>query len=349
MKNKDLLNFTRLLSSLLNSGLVIGDAVMILEESASESSCTTLAANLKASLEEGFSFYASMKKSEPDLPPFYLQLLAIGEESGDLRLAVYKLNLFLSKRLLLKDKFINSALYPLIVLIISFASLFFIGIFVIPKITDIYSSIGVPLSPGFSFSISAVKMLSIIIPVGVLSLLLLTITFRLSGNRDGRSSITKRWLKYSLPLKLPFAGEIIKTVHLFYILQSLETLTTCGATVVEAIGETAGIYTIPVLQNELKNIELNLRRGMKLSVAFSKSKIFPKEIAAWTALGEKTGKTAEVFGQLATFYEKKLEKMSIRFMKLIEPVLIIFTGLLLLGMVYFIIIPIFTSFGQVLQ
>lgn len=349
MKRKNLLKFTRLLSSLLDAGLGIKESILIIEESISEISCKTLAVNLKVSLDKGLSFYTSMKIAEPDLPDLYLMLLATGEKSGDLRRPVYKLSAFLTKRLILKDKFLTSALYPFIVLVTSFTSLLFISLFVIPKITGIYASLGIPLSPGFSFSISALKILMAVVPSTALPFLLLFLVLRLDGKNNGRIRIIRQWFQYSLPLKLPFISAIVRTIHVLYILLSLETLTSCGTSIIEAIGQVAESYQNPGFQSALKNVERNLRRGMKLSRAFSKEIIFPREITTWTSLGERTGKTTEIFEQLAKFYEKRLESLSVRFMKLIEPVLILFTGLLLLGMVYLIIIPLFRSFGLVLQ
>lgn len=349
MKRNDLLKFTRLLSLLLNAGLGIKESILIIEESISEISCKTLAVNLKVSLDKGLSFYTSMKTAEPDLPHFYLQLLAAGEKSGDLRRTVYKLNTFLARRLILRDKFLNAALYPLIVLVTSITSLLFISIFVIPKITGIYANLGIPLSNSFSLSIAALKMLMAVVPSAALSCLLLFLVLRFEGNKNDRIRIIKQWFTYSLPLKLPFISTIVRTVHVLYILLSLETLTSCGASVINAIGLVAESYQNPGFQSALKNVESNLRRGMNLSRAFSKEIIFPREITTWISLGERTGKTTDIFEQLSMFYEKRLERLSVRFMKLIEPVLILFTGLLLLGMVYLIIIPLFRSFGLVLQ
>ena len=345
MKRKDLLEFTRMLSLLLNSGLGIKDAVLIMKTIHTSPAVKEFAAEISRGMDEGRSLSASIRRGNFRLSPIYLQLIGIGEKAGDIKLAVTKLCLFLERSSRLKDKIINSSIYPLLVLSAVGGSLILVNSFVIPRITEIYSSLGTPVPEKTERALSLTGTLSL------LSAAVLIVIIAAASAVFAAGKINRRFLNKTsyLLLKLPIAGGIIRTVYTLYTLLFLEILTAAGAGIEEAVREAALILTYPPFKKALQKIHRRLLTGMQLSAAVSYEKVFPPEFSAWTAAGEATGNAAEVFSRLSIYYESQLENITGILLSLAEPALIAITGIILLGMVFFIVIPLFSSFGGLLQ
>jgi type IV pilus assembly protein PilC len=342
---KTIAEFTALLSMLLDSGLSVKDSLEILKTITRDIKVNALVYSIEKDLKAGSSFHSSMKNIGSSLPAIYSSMVKVGETTGDLAYVFRKINDYLIRQKRISEKLVSSLIYPVIVLSVAVFSMILISTFIIPKMTEIFIDLGssVPeeVKQVLSFSKGIFTGFLITIPLVVI----LSITISAVRKRNSNFAITVDWLK----LKVPFIGSFSEDNHFLNILFTLDALTSSGVTVEDALGEVSSNTSNMAVKEALKKAYKKVLKGIGLSEAFSSEKIIPARITKWIAVGERTGSIGKVFGQLSDYYENELDKKSTRFMSLIEPALIIFTGLIVFGIVMMVIIPLFSTFGTILE
>jgi len=330
---------------LLDSGLSVRDSLEILKTITKDIKVNALVNAIERDLKAGSSFYSSIRNITPPLPVIYLSMVKVGESTGDLTFVFRKINSYLIRQKKIREKLVSSLIYPVIVLLVAVCSMILISTFIIPKMSEIFIDLGsgVPdeVKQVLSFSKRIFTGFLITIPL----VIVLGFTISAVKRRNSNFAVAVDWLK----LKIPFIGSFSEDNHFLNILFTLDALTSSGVTVEDALGEvTANTGNIAV-KEALNNAHGKVLKGIGLSEALSYEKIIPARITKWIAVGERTGSMGKVFGQLSDYYENELEKKSTRFMSLIEPALIIFTGLIVFGIVMMVIIPLFSTFGTILE
>jgi len=337
--------FTSLLSMLLDSGLSVKDSLEILKTITRNIKVNALVSSIEKDLKAGFSFHSSMRNLGPSLPEIYSSMVKVGETTGDLAFVFRKINAYLIRQKKIREKFVSSLIYPVIVLSVAVFSMILISTFIIPKMSEIFSGLGsgVPEEVKQVLSISKGIFTGFLITIPLLVILSVAISaFR---RRNSNFAVVVDWLK----LKVPFIGSFSEDNHFLNILFTLDALTSSGVTVEDALDEvTANTGNIAV-KEALRRAHEKVLKGIGLSEALAYEKIIPTRITKWIAVGERTGSMGKVFGQLSDYYENELEKKQTRFMSLIEPALIIFTGGIVFGIVMMVIIPLFSTFGTILE
>ncbi len=344
VSKKTLLDFTGLLAVLFESGLSAKDALGIIKSVTRDVNVTSLAAIIGKEMNAGYSFSSSIQRIGPSLPSIYTGLIKAGESTGDMTFVFKKLNEYLTRQKRIREKIIGSSLYPLIVLFTALSGLVLISLFIIPRMKELFSGLGTRVPEGIqrtlSFSHEIVSAFFIGIPVIILSVIFI----HFIGRKNMVVSLTVSTIK----LALPFVGSFIRDTALLHILFILDALTSCGVTIEDALNEIAVTSGNVLFQEAFYRLHEEVLKGTNLSEALFKEKIIPERISRWVAVGERTGEVKKVFGQLASYYENELEKKSSRFMSIIEPGLILLTGIFLLGIVLLVIVPLFSSLGALL-
>ena len=222
---------------------------------------------------------------------------------------------------------------PVIVLFAAVFSMILISTFIIPKMSEMFTDFGsgIPeeVSQVLSFSHGIFTTFLIMIPLIVLS----GFGISISRKRSSNFAIAIDKIKLIIPLH----GSFSRDNHFLNILFNLDALTSCGVTVEDALAEVTSTADNTAIKEAFIHVHEKVLKGIELSIALSDEKIIPFRISKWIAVGERTGSIGKVFNQLSDYYENELEKKSTRFMSLIEPALIIFTGLIVLGIVMMII------------
>ena len=342
---KTISEFTALLSMLLDSGLSVKDGLEILKTITKDIKVNALVSSIEKDLKEGFSFYSSIRNIGPSLPSIYSSMVKVGETTGDLAYVFRKINDYLIRQKRISEKFVSSLIYPVIVLVVAVFSMILISTFIIPKMSEIFIDLGsgVPdeVTQMLLFSKGIFTGLLVMIPLVVITGFAISV-FR---KRNSNFAVAVDWIK----LKVPFIGSFTEDNHFLNILFTLDALTASGVTVEDALHEVTANTGNMAVKEALRRTHEKVLKGVGLSEAMSTEKIIPVRITKWIAVGERTGNMGKVFAQLSDYYENELEKKQARFMSLIEPALIIFTGGIVFGIVMMVIIPLFSTFGTILE
>src|SRR5208337_2409128 len=129
---------------------------------------------------------------------------------------------------------------------------------------------------------------------------------------------------------------------------AMESLTSAGVSVEEALSEAAGSVGNTALKHEIMEVRENVMKGEQLSTAFARSALFPARVGRWVGIGERVGHVEKVFTQLRAYYQQEVEKWISRLMALIEPAFIVVLGILIILFVVLFIVPVFSLYGNIL-
>ena len=269
----------------------------------------------------------------------FLELVKIGEEIGNLE-AVFK-NLYKKYefRQKLRKNIRNLSIYPISVTITAVIIITVLLKFVIPKFAQIYSDIGQELPKPTKIIINLSKMLDsyslIFFAVIILIIVFLLLTFR-----------NNKILIEKIALKVPIVKEIYKDICILNFTQNMSSLTSGEIPLVTALKLCKDSKNI-LLNEEVKKVELKLEKGETLLRAFSNLKFFNEEYRGFLTIGEKTGEISLTFENLKDIYYERVKERTEIFLKILEPASIIFLGIVIGGIVFSVMLPIF-KLGEML-
>ncbi len=341
LKTRELLDFTSNLSLLLNSGLSVYNSIQMINSFTSGKRLRELTEYLQQGLKKGNSLSSLFEKGNYSLPPLYSGLVNIGDRIGSLSTILPTLKTYLERNKKVRDKFINASIYPLMVLVMLFTGLFFLMLFGIPKIEELFSEIAGNGSQLESFQarITGLKLTGL----GLILLILLFAATAVIRRRAERvKSATDK-----LILRLPFVSDIVKTIDIFNFTFAVETLTKHGIPLSSAVLEAKEVCSNARLKEIFTSVNRDLVSGRGLHKAFSVHKEIPSRMIQWIGIGENTGQTELVFAQLRIYYESEIENLTTRLLGVIEPLLTILVGAIIIYLILNFIVPLFSLFGTI--
>ncbi len=345
ISKKTLLDFTELLSLLFDAGLGVKDGLEIMKYATRDRKIQVLVLRMEKEMKEGISFFTSIQHLGSSLPQIYGSMVRIGETTGDLAYIFKRLNTYLLRRKKIREKLVSALIYPVIVLCVAVMSLILIATFIIPKMTAIFIGMGssVPDSIGKVLALSQGIFTTFFISVPLILLVILFLYVLGRKNPSVRTGVD------SIKLKIPLIGSFTEDTEFINILFNFDALTACGVAIEDTLKEVIDTAGNVAIKKAFIRVREKVLKGVSLSEAMILEKIIPLRISRWIAIGEQAGSMKEVFNQLSRYYENELEKKSSRFMNLIEPALILFTGIIVFGIVLLIIVPLYTTFGTLLK
>ncbi len=338
-----LAELTSLLSMLLDSGLEITDAVSILESITTDRKTASFISRVERKMQAGETFSSAFEESISSLPSIYMLLVKTGEVTGSLNSSFKNLNNYLMRTKAVKDKLVSSSIYPMFVIFTAFAGIILISTFIIPRIIELFYSLGTDIPKEINnalvFSRWMLTVSGITLPLTVL----VTILVHAAEKRWNKAAYLISKVKNSIPV----AGNFIRETRMLRILLSLDALVSSGISIEESLKMVAETINDKIYKDTLLNLRREIVKGESLSIAMSRERWIPIKVRKWTAACERTGDPGSAFRQLASFYEKEIDKKASIFIGIIEPVLILITGFFILLMIVFIIIPLFNAFGGI--
>jgi len=243
----------------------------------------------------------------------------------------------------IQTKVKSSLVYPVILLIASVAMVIFLVTFAVPKLGEMFSSTGQEL-PTFTKIVLGTGMflnknLFIVFPVLIAIPIGLFYYFR--KTQKGREKFA------SLMEKIPVARDLVEKMALQRFASVLSSLIKAGMPIIKAIEVTAGAVGHPKYQAALLRIaKKHLEQGISLGDSFKKETIFPAVVSNLLAIGEKAGHTEEILKTLSVFYETEIDAALKTLVSLLEPLLLMFLGVIVGGIALSLIVPVYQLVGQ---
>jgi len=336
IKLRDLVVFTRQLSSAINAGLLLSEALETIRHDLENRHLGKVIDEILNHIRGGSSFSSALTKYPKIFSGSFVAIVKTGEESGSLGRVLTDLANYLEETERLVRKIKSATHYPIFLISFSAIVVSLIVFFVIPKFKLIFSQFNfqLPLITRIVVGVSEMAIRNVIwfIPTLFISSIFLVSLLRFKKIRlfFDRSK-----------LKIFIIGKIIKKIWIMRFSSTLSILLSAGVGLVTALPISSEVASNTYLKNIIEDIKNNIISGNSLSNSFKNEKIFPGMFVKMIQVGEKTGKLSEMFKRNASFYEKDLEDLMNAFTALIEPVLIVFIGSIVGVVVIAFYLPIF--------
>ncbi|MFM7088777.1 MAG: type II secretion system F family protein [Candidatus Paceibacterota bacterium] len=298
------------------------------------------ASQMQESLAEGLTLSQSIAKHIPESGSLIRALITAGEASGGLELALRRAADLLETRVRLKRKIRAALTYPTMVVLVTATLITILLVVVVPKFEEIYNSTGGEL-PGIT---KTVIKLSESIPLLTAVLLLITAFFLYITRRAVRDEKIAKTLD-EIKMKVPVFGNLVRKGAVARVSTSLASLIGSGVTITEALALSAETSGSTPYKIALLNAKEKVGEGKQLSQALSQSPLFPVLMIQLIEVGEETGSLVSILEKYAKTTAEDLESTSESITRLVEPVLMVFVGLIVAVFVLALYMPII-NLGQ---
>ena len=339
VKETDLVLCTRQLATMIDAGISLVQALTALYEQADpkrQRNLRHVISDVTTRVQGGETFHEAISKHPRVFNRLFVSMVKAGETGGLLAEILDRLAGFLEASARLRKKVKSAMTYPVIVLCIAFCITTFLLVRVVPIFGEIFKDFGAKLPAPTQFLIDLSNFIR-----GEWYFLLLGIGGAIFGTRAFlRSKRGKQWSD-RWKLKLPIVGPLSHKIAMSRFARTFAQLIRSGVPILEVldiVGGTAGNY---VVETSIKSVSEDVEKGDNLSVALSKRPIFPPMLLRMVAAGEATGKIDTMLEKMADFWDEEIEAMIDALTSLIEPLLIVFLGLVVGGIVISMFLPIF--------
>ncbi len=337
----DIATFTRQLATMVSAGLPITESLTILKSQA-KGSMGKVVAQILADIEGGESMSKAFLKHPNVFSPTYTALVKSGEAGGVLDTVLVRLADSLEKQQEFKGKVKGALIYPAIIIVGMIIVGFIMMIFVIPKLTSLYTEFNatLPLPTRILIGLSnlAIKLWPLTLTATI---------FGIFGFKAYRDTPEGRYKTDEMIFKIPIFGELQKQIVLTELTSTLGLMTGAGVSILESLNITAGVVGNAVMSTALKDVSLQVEKGFPVSFAFAKHPdVFPFLLSQMIAVGEETGKMEEVLIKVSHVFETESDQKVKTLTSAIEPIVMVVLGLGVGFLVIAIILPIYNLTSQ---
>jgi type IV pilus assembly protein PilC len=332
----DLVIFTRQLATMIDAGLAMVQSLQALAEQTTNKVMRDVIRDVTARVESGDSFSEALQKHPKVFNRLYVCMVAAGEKGGLLAEILARLATYLENAARLRKKVKSAMMYPTVVTVVAICITTFLLVKVVPVFGEIFSSFGAALPAPTQFLIH----LSDFVKKFILLLLL------------GGGGAVYGWLHFintkpgrafwdANRIKLPIFGAIAHKICLARFTRTLASLVRSGVPILEVLQIVAQTVGNVVMEKAIKAATVDIERGESISAALSKHPVFPTMIIRMVTAGEQTGKLDNMLERISDFLDEEIETTLSGLTSLIEPILIVFLGVVVGGMVICMFLPIF--------
>lgn len=332
----DLVMFTRQLATMVDAGLAMVQSLQGLAEQTQNKAMRDVLKDVCARVEGGDSFSEALSKHPKVFNRLYVAMVGAGEKGGLLAEILARLAVYLENAARLRKKVKSAMMYPTIVTVVAFAITIFLLVKVIPVFGDIYSGFGAKLPGPTQFLINIsdiVKKYFILIILGLGGGVYGWLYF--IDTKKGREFWDKQ------RIKLPIFGVIAHKICLARFTRTLASLVRSGVPILEVLNIVSQTVGNVVMEKAIKVASSDIERGESISNALGKHPVFPNMIIRMITAGEQTGKIDNMLERISDFLDEEIETTLSGLTSLIEPILIVFLGVVVGGMVICMFLPIF--------
>jgi type IV pilus assembly protein PilC len=336
IKMRDVVIFTRQFSTMINAGLPLVQALDILATQSENPALKDVTRQVVFDVESGNTLADAMRKHPRAFSDLYVNMVAAGEAGGILDTILMRLAVFMEKNDALVRKVKGAMIYPGVIISVAAIAITVLLIFVIPTFENMFASVNLalPLPTRIVIGISRGLKSYWYIVLGAAMGIYFAIRnyYRTSG---GKLTIDK------LLLKMPVLGDVLRKSAVSRFTRTLGTLISSGVSILDGLEITAKTSGNRVIQDAIMESRSSIAGGDTIAAPLKKSAVFPPMVISMIAVGEQTGGLDEMLTKIADFYDEEVDAAVSGLLALMEPVMIVFLGVVVGGMVVAMYLPIF--------
>jgi type IV pilus assembly protein PilC len=337
VNEKDITFFTRQLATMLRAGVPLLQAFEIVARGHKNPRFARLMMDVKSRVEAGSSLSQAFREHPGQFDALYCNLVGAGEASGALDAILERLATYKEKILAIKSKIKSALFYPISVIVVAIVVVWVIMVWVIPAFKQVFTNFGANL-PAPTLIVIAISdffvaywwLLFGIIAGTVIGFLVLH-----------RRSEAFRFAIDRLSLKLPIVGSIVEKATIARWTRTLATMFAAGVPLVESLDAVAGASGNAVYAGATRKIQNEVSTGTSLTNAMHNTGLFPSMVVQMTQIGEESGSLDGMLSKVADFFEREVDDAVAAMSSLLEPIIIVFLGVVIGGLVVAMYLPIF--------
>jgi len=334
---KELTIFTRQLATMMKAGVPLLQAFDIVGRGNANPSVSKLLNDIRTDVETGTSLSTAFRKYPQHFDNLYCNLVEAGESAGILDSLLDRLSVYMEKTEAIKSKIKSALMYPTAVLVVAFVVVTIIMIFVIPAFKNVFSSFGADLPAPTVFVINMseyfVKYWWLIFGI-------------IFGGayfffQSWKRSEHMQFVMDRLLLRVPVFGPLVEKSCIARWTRTLSTMFAAGVPLVEALDSVGGASGNKLYAQATTKIQQEVSTGTSLTMAMTNVNLFPTMVLQMCAIGEESGSIDHMLGKAADFYEQEVDDAVAGLSSLMEPIIIVFLGTIIGGIVVAMYLPIF--------
>jgi type IV pilus assembly protein PilC len=342
VKEKDIIIFARQFSTMIDAGLPIIQCLDILQSQQENATFKKMTKEIKDSVEGGNTLADSLKRYPKHFDNLFVNMISAGEAGGILDVILKRLAGYLEKAARLKRKVKGAMVYPAITIFVAVVVVAVILVFVIPVFQKMFNDAGTSL-PGPTLVVIAISdFVKSNIHWILIALVLFAIAFvKYYKTEKGRLTID------AIALKMPVFGILIRKVSVAKFTRTMGTMLSSGVAILEALDIVARTAGNKVVENAIYNVRSGIAEGRTMADPLQASGVFPAMVCQMIAVGESTGALDAMLEKIADFYDEEVDQAVENLTAMIEPMMIVFLGVVVGGLIVSMYLPIFNLAGAI--
>jgi len=342
IKMRDIVILTRQFSTMINAGLPLVQAMTILAEQSQNKVLSEVMRKVVFDVESGNTVADALSKHPQAFSNLYVNMVAAGEAGGILDTILMRLATFMEKNDALIRKVKGAMIYPGVIMSVAAIAVTVLLIFVIPVFENLFTSAGLALPLPTRIVMGASRFLKsywyVVLAVAGTAAFLFK---RYNATSDGKLKIDR------FMLKVPVLGDVLRKSAVSRFTRTLGTLISSGVSILDGLEITAKTAGNRVVQDAIMESRSSIAGGDTIAQPLKKSGVFPPMVISMISVGEQTGGLDEMLSKIADFYDEEVDAAVSNLLSLLEPVMIVFLGVVVGGMVVSMYLPIFDMINAV--
>ncbi|MDR2091750.1 MAG: type II secretion system F family protein [Azoarcus sp.] len=343
VSDKDIALFTRQLATMMKSGVPLLQAFDIGIKGTGNPGLSRLLNEVRGDVETGSSLSQAFSRFPVYFDKLFCNLVAAGEQAGILDTILDRLATYKEKILAIKGKIKSALFYPTAVITVSMIVVAIIMIWVVPTFKDVFAGFGAEL-PGPTLLVIAISDFFVAYWWAILGILVGSIMALIAALKR---SVPMQIAFDRLILKLPVLGEIVRKATIARWSRTLSTMFSAGVPLVEALDSVGSASGNHLYMLATRDIQTSISTGQSLNLAMQDSGMFPTMVVQMVAIGEESGQLDSMLTKVADFYDREVDDAVAAMSTLLEPLIMVFLGVVIGGLVIAMYLPIFKLGGAV--
>ncbi len=340
--HKDIVVFTRQFATMIDAGLPLVQGLDILTKQQENKAFQKILREIKEDVERGSTFADALERHPEVFDKLYVNMIAAGEVGGVLDTVLNRLALYMEKAMKLKKKVKGALVYPAVVVSVAIMVVAIILIFVIPVFQEMFDSFGQALPLPTQFVVNLSNFIKSNIIYMITAGLLIGYVFKRFRRTERGKEITDKLL-----LKAPIFGALLKKVAVARFTSTLSTMLKSGVPILDSLDIVAKTAGNKVVEAALVKTQSAIRDGQTMSEPLAQTEVFPPMVTRMIEVGETTGELDTMLAKIAEFYEDEVDAAVDALTSMLEPILMVFLGCTIGGLVVSMYLPIFSMAGAI--
>jgi len=339
----DVMLFTRQFSTMIDAGLPIVQSLDILAEQTENKPLKKTIGDVRRDVSGGTTLADALEKHPKAFDDLYVNMVRAGEAGGVLNTILNRIAMFIEKADKLKKKVKGAMIYPSTIITVAIGVVAILLIFVIPVFAELYGSMGRALPVPTQITINVSNFFRANFLYLIVAIVLAVVAIRMYYKTpQGRLAID------GLLLKFPVIGDLLRKVAVARFSQNMSLLLASGVPILDGLAITAKTAGNKVIEMAIMNARVSISEGKTVAEPLEKSGVFPPMVCQMVSVGENTGALDNMLKRVGDFYEDEVDNSVNNITALMEPVIMIFLGIVLGGLVISMYLPIF-QLGTLIQ